>query len=211
MPRYNFLVVDDHRLVCEGIAKLIGGLGYKNNKVFTAISSRQALEVIGGNHIDVALIDARIPDLSGIALAELIHKEHRHIKVIGMTSFDEEDTVADMLRAGVKGILLKRNTDTNEVHHCIEQVLSGGKYFTPEIQSKLSDNGYDLLKGRIRFTRRESEVLTLICKGQSTKQIAASLQLKSSTIEDYRKEMLSKTESKNTAELITFAIRNGHL
>jgi DNA-binding NarL/FixJ family response regulator len=128
-----------------------------------------------------------------------------------MTSFDEDDTVIEMLRAGLHGILLKRNTTGPEIEQCLSDVLAGKNYYTPEIKFRLAQNGYDLLKPGVRFSKRESEILNLICQGQSTKQIAERLQLKDTTVEDYRKEMLKKANAQNTAELVAFALRNGLL
>ncbi len=206
----NILVVDDHKMVCEAMAALIEKSGI-TNIVRTAINAHQALEIIKTKCVHVALIDARMPGISGIALSAIILKEHTHVKIIGMTSFDEDDTVVEMLQIGVHGILLKRNTSGAEINRCLQEVYAGRKFFSCEILAKLSQNEYNLRKAHFRFTRRESEILKLIAEGQSTKQVAAILQLKDSTVEDYRKEMLCKTGAKNTAELIAITLRNGLL
>lgn len=206
----RFLVVDDHEMVCTAIAALVEK-SMSVPRVFTALNAHEALAIIKNNHIQAALIDARMPGISGLALAATILKEHPTTKVIGMTSFDEDDTVIEMLRTGMHGILLKRNTAGPEISQCLTEVLAGRNYYTPEVQARLAKNGYDLLKPRVRFSKRESEILHLICEGQSTKQIAERLHLKDTTIEDYRKEMLRKVNAQNTAELVAFALRNGLL
>jgi len=206
----NVLVVDDHKMVCEAIAALVEKSGLAG-KVFSSVTTQYALEIIKNNHIHIAIIDARMPGVSGIELASILVKKYPLIKVIGMTSYDEDDTVVEMLQVGVHGILLKRNTGSEEIRYCLQEVIAGKNYFTPEVQTKLSQNEYDLRKVGPRFTRRETEIIKLITRGLSTKQIAATLQLKDSTIEEYRKMMLSKTGTKNTAELITFTLRNGLL
>jgi len=207
---HNVLVVDDHKMVCEAISALVEKSGLAN-KVFSSVTAQHALEIIKKKRIHAALIDARMPGISGIALASIILKEHAPIKVIGMTSFDEDDTVAEMLQIGMNGILLKRNTDGKEIRLCLQEVLSGRNYFTPDIQTKLSRNGYDLRKIAVRFTKRETEIIKLLTQGLSSKQVAETLQLKDNTVDEYRKLMLSKTGAKNTAELITFTLRNGLL
>lgn len=206
----RFLVVDDHKMVCTAIAALVEK-SMSVARVFTALNAQEALALIKNNHIHAALIDARMPGISGLALAVTILKEHPTTKVIGMTSFDEDETVIEMLRTGMHGILLKRNTAGPEISQCLTEVLAGRNYYTPEVQARLAKNGYDLLKPRLRFNKRESEILHLICEGQSTKQIAERLHLKDTTIEDYRKEMLRKVNAQNTAELVAFALRNGLL
>lgn len=206
----RFLVVDDHEMVCTAIAALVEK-SMSVPRVFTALNAQEALAIIKNNHIHATLIDARMPGISGLALAATILKEHPTTKVIGMTSFDEDETVIEMLRTGMHGILLKRNTAGPEISQCLTEVLAGRNYYTPEVQARLAKNGYDLLKPRLRFNKRESEILHLICEGQSTKQIAERLHLKDTTIEDYRKEMLRKVNAQNTAELVAFALRNGLL
>jgi DNA-binding NarL/FixJ family response regulator len=180
-------------------------------KTYTAYDAAKALEIVTQHRIHVAFIDARMPQVSGISLAKTILKEHTSIKVIGMTSYDEDDTIIEMLGSGLHGILLKRNTDRSEIDHCLQEVLGGRIYYTPEVQLRLGQHGYDLLKVTARFSKRETEILQLICQGQSSKQIAVSLQLQETTVEDYRKVMLQKSGTKNTAELVSFAHRNGLL
>jgi DNA-binding NarL/FixJ family response regulator len=180
-------------------------------QIFTAYNELEALEIISKHRIHAAFVDARMPKVSGIELTQTILKEHSSVRVIGMTSFDEDETVIEMLRSGMHGILLKRNTDRSEIDLCLREVLNGRIYFTQEVQSRITHNGYDLLKTPIHFSKREIEVLQLICKGQSSKQIAASLRLQETTVEDYRKDMLKKSGNKNTAELVNFAHRNGLL
>lgn len=208
--RHAILVVDDHTMVCEAMAVLVEK-SEQINTVYTAFDAAQAMEVIRQHRVHAALIDARIPDVNGIALMTKLQKEYPSIKLIGMTSYDDDDTVIEVLRTGVQGFLLKRNASRHEVNHCLREVLAGNTYYTPDVQKRLSGNGFDLLKSPVRFSAREWEVLRLICKGYATKQIADNLQLSAATVEDYRKSLLKKTSTKNTAELVSYAHRNGLL
>jgi len=206
----RILVVDDHISVSEGLAALIQQ-HEPAAKLFIANGAAEALETIKSHRMDAALVDARIPGMSGIELMLLLKKEYPNIKLIGMTSFDEDDTVVELLRTGVPGILLKRSMRGTEIKHCLQEVLAGRSYYTPEVQARLLKNGYNLVKPAAKFSKRELDVLHLIVKGLSTKQVAETLQLSETTVESYRKEMLKKTGCKNTAELIAFALRNGLL
>ncbi len=205
---HHVLVVDDHKAVCQGLAALISNLEIIS-KIYTAFNAKEAIAIVNAHKIDVALIDARMPQTSGVSLAERILNEYPSTKIIGITSFDEDETIIEMLQTGMHGILLKRNTDRSEINHCLLEVFAGRKYYTPEIQIRLSNNDYNLTKSIKKFTYREQEVLQLICAGEPSKGIAEKLQLKDSTIEGYRKEMLKKTATKNTAELVSYALRNG--
>lgn len=205
---YNILVVDDHKAVCQGLAALTGSLGIIR-KTYSAFNCTEALQIIKDNKVDISLVDARMPQPCGIALTEKLLHEYRSVKVIGMTSFDEDETIIEMLQTGMHAILLKRNTDRNEINYCLQEVLEGRKYYTPEIQLRLNLNEYRLTKSIKKFTRREQDVMQLICFGEPSKRIAQKLKLKESTIESYRKEMLHKTATKNTAQLVSYALRNG--
>jgi DNA-binding NarL/FixJ family response regulator len=206
----RFLVVDDHISVSEGLAALIQQ-HQPAAKLFIANSAAEALETIKSNRIDAVLIDARMPGMSGIELMLLLKREYPTIKLIGMTSFDEDTTVVELLRAGVPGILLKRSTNGQEIKDCLHAVLAGEIYFSAEVKEKLTQNGYNLIKPTLRFTKREQDLLTLMCEGQSTKQIAEKLSLQPSTVEEYRKALLKKTGTKNTTELVALVLRNGFL
>lgn len=204
------LVVDDHKMVCEAIVALVEKSGLVD-KVHLAFSGEQALEILKLKRIRVALIDARMPGISGLDLFKIISIEYNSMSVIGMTSF-EDDTVMDMLRAPIQGILLKSNTNGAEIALCLSEILSGRTYFTPEVQAKINSGQYNLLqRSRTILTKREQEILVYISQGNSAKEIAEKLGLKVTTVEDYRKAMLRKTKTTNVAELMAFSHRNGLL
>jgi DNA-binding NarL/FixJ family response regulator len=206
----RILVVDDHISTCEGLAALI--LQHEPTaKLFIAHHAQAALEIIHQHRIDAALIDARMPSMSGLELMLLLKQDYPSLKLIGMTSFDEDETIAALLRTGATGILLKRSMSGKEIIYCLQEVLAGRTYYTPEVQTRLAHHGYTFIKSAIRLSKRYQEMLRLLCEGLSTKQVADRLQLSESTIEAYRKEMLRKSNCKNTAELIAFALRNGLL
>lgn len=204
------LVVDDHLFVREAFGLLLKSTGL-TKKIYSAATTSEAKEITKVNHIDIAFIDARLNESSGIILAATLMKQDPKLKVVGITSFDEDETITEMLQAGVNGILLKRNTDFREITHCLHQLMAGNNYFNQDITSRLARNDFNSRNSRLQFTKRELEVLALLTKGQSTKQIASTLELKENTIEDYRKEMIRKAGVKNTTELIALALRNGIL
>lgn len=201
------LVVDDYKAVCEGLAALVEK-SELFDKVYVAFTGEQALEILKTKWVHLAMIDARMPGLSGIELIKLKHKMYPSLKVVAMTSFDEEDTLKEIWSAKVNGILLKRSTDANEIKECLRVVFGGERYYSPEITELVK--GFSLgEEPKPLLTVREKEILHLICGGKSTKEIAAHYKLSVSTVEDYRKEMLRKTKAKNTPELVDYAHRNG--
>jgi len=201
------LVVDDHKSVCEGIAALVERTGLIE-KVFTAFTGESALEIFKTQWIHIAIIDARMRGMSGIELIKNVHKLFPKIKVIAITSYEEKDTLKEIWSAQVNGILLKRSTDAQEIKSAIQEVLNGQAYLSPEV-SALIDKSDFLANAKTKLSLREHEILLGICGGRSTKEIASDQKLSVNTIEDYRKEMLHKTKTKNSAELVAYAHRNG--
>ena len=205
------VVADDSKMFCESFAALLEKLPNIHH-VYKAYDGQETLDLFRKYHIDVAILDVRMPVMDGLEAAEVILKDYPATKIIGMTSFDEETTLLDLLHVGVHGILLKRSANMAEVSLAIAEVINGRNYFNAEIR-ELIDRNINRLKetSRSKFTPRELEVLYLTCRGLAAKEIAEALTLNTATIEDYRKEMLRKTKTKNVAELVTFAHRNGLL
>jgi DNA-binding NarL/FixJ family response regulator len=200
------LVADDHKSVCEGLAALVEKTGLFE-KVYTAFTGEHALELFKTKWIHVALVDARMPGMGGIELIKLKHQLFPSMKVICITSFDEEDTLKEIWASHVNGILLKRSTDAGEIRECLQQVIAEGQFFSPEIRG-LIDN-FRSEEAKPLLTVREKEILHRICIGQSSKEIALHFNLSVTTVEDYRKSMLRKAKVKNTPELVDYAHRNG--
>ena len=112
-----------------------------------------------------------------------------------------------MIHAGVKGFLLK-DTDINEVKNAIQTVGEGGNYFSPDILYNIIRNISVVKNKTSELTERESEVLFYICKGLSNAEIAEVLNINKRTIDKHRENLLSKTQSKNTASLIMYDLKN---
>ncbi|MFN5171163.1 MAG: response regulator [Cyclobacteriaceae bacterium] len=204
---WQVLVVDDHRMVCELMAATLENWA-PVKRVFCALSPKDALLLARQHRLDVALIDARMPGTSGIEFMKQLKAKYPHVKCVGMTSFEEDETLAEMLQTGVHGLLLKRGTSRQEIRHCVQEVMEGRSYFSSQVSQKITAST-SLLQPPPHLTKREFQILQLICQGHSTKQIADLVQLKEMTVDDYRKKMLLKTHTKNAAELVAFAHRNG--
>ena len=207
--KMHVVVADDSKMFCESLAALLEKLPGIHH-VYKAYDGKETLDLFSKYHIDVALLDVRMPVMDGLEAAEVILKDYPSTKIIGMTSFDEETTLLDLLHVGVHGILLKRSANMAEVSLAIAEVMAGRNYFNAEIR-ELIDRNINRLSGssRSKFTPRELEVLYLTCEGIAAKGIAVKLDIGTATVEDYRKEMLRKTNTKNVAELVAFAHRNG--
>lgn len=209
--KLSVVVADDSKMFCESLAALLEKIP-NVQRVFIAYDGKQALEIVRQHQIDLALLDVRMPVMDGLQAAEIILKDHAPTCVIGMTSFDEEATLIDLLRAGVHGILLKRSANRAELTTAINEVMNGRNYYHEEIRHVIDKNIHRLnVSSRTQFTTRELEILRFTCSGKVAKEIAVALDVSTGSVENYRKELLRKTNTKNVAELVTFAHRNGLL
>jgi DNA-binding NarL/FixJ family response regulator len=209
--KIDVVVADDSKMFCESLAALLEKVPAVG-RVYVAYNGKEAIEVVRKYAVHVALLDVRMPVMDGLQAAEHILKEHALTHVIGMTSFDEEATLLDLLRVGVHGILLKRSANLTELSAAISEVTRGGKYFNEEIRHIVDQNIHRLkVSSRTRLSHRELDILRLTCSGKVAKEIAVALDLSTGSVENYRKELLRKTNTKNVAELVNFAHRNGLL
>ncbi len=207
--KVNVLVADDHKLLCQALQQLLITMPFINH-VYIAYDGRQALDQVQTNHIDLALLDVRMPVMDGLQAAEYILKNYTKTKVIAMTFHAADATIVEILRIGVHGILLKQTCDFSSLEMAISQVMSGLNYFCASTEKVLSQNLKQLQEPlRTRFTPRQLDVLRLTCDGKTAKEIAMSLNITKGSTENYRKELLHKTKTSNVAELVSFAIRNG--
>ncbi len=209
--KLGIVVADDSKMFCESLAALLEKIPNVHS-VYMAYDGKQALEIVRKHQIDLALLDVRMPIMDGLQAAAIILKEHAPTLVIGMTSFDEEATLLDLLRAGVHGILLKRSANRAELTSAINEVMNGRNYYNEEIRHVVDKNIHRLnVSSSTNFTTRELEIMRFTCTGKVVKEIAVALNLSTGSVETYRKDLLRKTNTKNVAELVTFAHRNGLL
>lgn len=203
------LVADDHLFMRESLRAMLE----KNpavKKIFEVENGRQAIEILANNPIDIALTDVRMPVVDGFEVIEYIHKHKLATRIIALTAFDEEAMIFNLMRVGVHGILFKKTTHQQEIYTAINTVMEGKHYYHEKVNIVLHSKPDGVQHPpRIKLSAREFEVIVLLCQGLSTKDIAEKLFLSEHTIEGYRKEIIKKTNTKNTNELIHYALMNG--
>jgi len=206
----NIVIADDHKLFRSGLVELL-----KKHHNFAIVGEfedgEQLLHFTSKNkNIDVILLDINMPNCDGFHVLEELYKKNSQLKPIIISMYDEGNYIAKSVKLGAYGYLLK-NADEDEVVKAITKAASNIKYFSPKISEKMinfmATNQVSLKK----ISNKESEVLSLISKGLTTKQIATKLFLSSRTIETHRANLLRKLEVKNTAALIQKAIEHNLL
>lgn len=153
-----------------------------------------------------------MPEMDGIETTKKLVEMCPDIKIVALSMFGEEEYLQSMLDAGAKGFLLK-NINPDELEKCIKQVMKGNNYFSDELLTVLtkmfvSGGNKKDNKPDVKLTKREKEVLELICKGYTNSEIAEKLFLSQRTIDGHRANLLSKVGAKNTVSLVTYAIKN---
>lgn len=204
----RIILVDDHTLFRNGLKTLLN-INPKYTVIAEASNGREFLDCPEINSADVILLDIDMPEMNGIVAAERALAIYPELKIITLSMFGEEDYYFSMVSIGVKGFLLK-NSDIDEVQGAIDTVNDGGSYFSQELLYNLVSN---LRNTPIRNTdeelsEREREVLLMICKGLSNQEIGDLLFISKRTVDKHRANILAKTNCKNTANLVVYAIKN---
>jgi len=206
----KIIIVDDHTLFRNGLHILINNL--KNYKVVEeSANGKEFIDLLDkGTEVDLVLLDINMPVMDGIEAAKIALSKRPDLKIITLSMYGEEDYYYKMVDAGVKGFLLK-NSDMNEVKTALETVYDGGNYFSSELLQNLVTNlrtNKEKKKPENELSEREIEVLILICQGFNNQEIADQLFISKRTVDKHRANILEKSQCKNTAQLVMYAIKN---
>lgn len=197
----NLIIADDHDLFRFGLSELLKK--YSDINVVKTVSDGQelikSLESI--KNIDVILLDITMPNMDGFEVLKRLSSTESTIKPIIISMHNEGNYIAKCAKEGAYGYLIK-NADAEELLLSIRTVANGKKYFGPEISEKMVNFMSENRLSANQLSNKENEVLQLISKGMTTKEIAAKLFVSSRTIETHRANILKKLEVKNTAALI---------
>ncbi|HTL91647.1 MAG TPA: response regulator transcription factor [Steroidobacteraceae bacterium] len=202
----RLVLADDHVLVRQGLRKLLEGAGFV--VAGEAADGREAVRLVRLENPDVAVIDIGMPLFNGLnAALELAHS-HPHVRLIVLTQHDEPQYVAEALRCGVKGYVLK-NQAARDLVRAIEGVSRGEVYLSPGVASAVAEAYVSQEHTVNGLSVRERQVLQLIAEGNSTKDIAAQLGISAKTVESHRSKLMRKLDIHDTAGLVRYAIRRG--
>jgi two-component system invasion response regulator UvrY len=205
----NVMLVDDHDLVRKGIRRLLDDAsGIK--VVAEAHDGEQAIRQVRQKKPDVILMDVSMPGIGGLEATRKITRSTPDIKIIAVTIHDDDPFPARLLEAGAVGYITK-GCDVEEIVSAIQSVHLGNQYITPSVAHKLAlsfvNNGNKSVIEEL--TQRETQVMLLIVKGESNKEISAKLCLSPKTTSTYRYRLFEKLGVENDVELTRFAIRHG--
>lgn len=207
-------LADDHDLFREGIKALLQDQNDINVmlEANNGASLLQKLET-AVEKPDLVLLDIRMPVMDGYETATVILEKYPDIKIVVLTMHEHERHIIKMIELGVNGYLMK-NANTEDVIKSIRYVMENDYYFDNKITHimrkmlmyKSKSNNYGTPD--VELTEREKEVLTLICKEYTAKEIGEKLFISHRTVEGHRKKLLYKLDVKNIAGLVVFALKN---
>ncbi|HXE98256.1 MAG TPA: response regulator transcription factor [Dongiaceae bacterium] len=202
MGRYLIVLADDHALFRQGVKKIIDGVA----DLEVAGEAGDGLELLAFLRTAVpqlVILDVSMPRLRGIEAVREVKKLYPAVKVLVLTMYREYLHLA--LSAGADGYLLKEDAD-RELFSAIDKIRQGKSYISPRLRGELAEDGEPVPEP---LSARETEVLNLIARGNSNREIATDLSISVRTVEAHRATILGKLNLRNTADLVRYAIEKG--
>jgi DNA-binding NarL/FixJ family response regulator len=201
-------IIDDHALFREGL-KLILEQIEEFDVIYDTSSGISFLEFLQHTTPDVVLMDIKMPEIDGIETTKKAIEILPNLKVIALTMFSDITNYTQMINVGAKGFLLKK-ANKFELQQAITNVFEGSNYFSQDIMKQLAFQSVSNSQTNDNITNREMDILQLICKGHTTQEISDKLFISAKTVETHRTNIFRKTNVKNIAGLIVWAIKNNY-
>lgn len=201
MGRIRILIADDHAVLRSGLRMLIGSQR-DLEVVGEASDGDEAIQLAGDLKPRVVVMDAAMPNTNGLAATRTIAERWPSIAVLMLSMHSEQTLVRQAMAAGAKGYVLKNAMDL-DLAAAVKRVAAGETVVDPAVDVAPAPGEKN------RLTPREMEVLQLICKGLSNKEIAAQLKLSANTVAVHRASIMNTFGVHKTAELVMYALQNG--
>ena len=202
MKKHQILLIDDHKILLEGTQRLLSGLeGYEVTA--TASSGKQAIELLKSQDFDIMVTDYQLPDYSGLDIIKVAHAVNTDMKIIVLSMHDDPSVVKELLKANIDSFILK-NDAPSSLMQALDKVTAGKKFFSDDI-SEILVRQINEPSEKNELSPREMEILKLVVRDFSTKQIAEVLFISEKTVETHRKNILRKTDCSSLVSLVNYA------
>src|SRR4051794_28816095 len=210
----KILLADSQKILRAGIISFL-----KNDPEIEVVgdagSSKEIIEKLSTLEVDIVVLDNNITELNGIETTRYIKENYSHIKILALSIFDQEENLISMFEAGASGYILKKSGKEDLVN-AIKKIAEGNLYICSEMAlgmlQRIKENREVLFRVENKklpeLSKRELEILQLIGEGYTNNEIADKTFTSRRTVETHRKNLIEKTESKNTATVIKYAIFN---
>lgn len=206
----KIVLADDHPFLMEGIISVLKDIPGIEIAA-TAQNGFDLMNLVEKHRPGIVLLDLNMPGYDGLQCIKKIKTAYAKIKVLVLTNYSQPELIEEVMRMEADGYLIK-NSSSSELKNAIAEILKGNTYFPLSKQKALPDDSYffDEFLKKYQLTKREVEIIQMVCKEMSTKQIANNLFLSELTINTHRRNIFKKLDIKNVAGLINFA-RQNHL
>jgi DNA-binding NarL/FixJ family response regulator len=204
MP-YKLILADDHQFLLQGVASVLTEMD-EIEIVDTALNGFDLMTKVGEHRPDLVVLDLNMPGYDGLECLQRIRGGFPATKVLILTNYNQPQLLEEVKKNGGRGYLVKSSSAT-ELRNAIRAVLSGETHFPGSDVKEVPEDSYffdDFLK-KYKLTRREVDVIRMIAREMSTKEIAAACYLSELTISTHRKNIFRKLDLKNVASLVNFA------
>lgn len=214
----KILIADDQQLIRESL-KIILSTDQDFDVLDLVENGKKVLESIEKEKPDIVLMDVRMPEMDGVECTKIIKEKYPDVKVIILTTFDDDEYIFHAIKNGASGYLLK-GCSFEELSKAIHEVLMGGAMFNPSVASKITHffskmaNSEEIIpidKNRdIEFSENEWKIIEQVSKGYSNKEIALSLQFSEGTIRNYLSVILEKLSLRDRTQLAIWYLKKGN-
>ena len=202
LEQINIMIVDDHPVVRQGLRAMLSSEPDIRVQGMAA-SAREAISLIEREQPDVVLMDLRMPEMEGIEAIKRLRRISPNIKILVLTNYGSDEYIVRATQAGAMGYLLK-NTPQEEIVNAVRVVNSGERYVPKDIAKRLFE-----AIGREELSPRELEVLVLVARGCTNKDVAQKLFISDKTVRNHVTSCLLKLQAKDRTEAVTRAIQRG--
>lgn len=206
MRQYNLILADDHRIVLDGLCDIIDAEP-ELHVAGRAENGRMILSLLEARHSDLVLMDLNMPGKDGLEMLSDIKARFPTIKILVLSMYNSPEIVRRALSLGADGYLFKDH-GRDELLFAIREVLAGRLFVSKQIKSQpdeKSDRFYDDFQAKITLTERELEILRLIARSYTNKEIGDKLFISEFTVATHRRNLKRKLQAETTADLIRFA------
>jgi DNA-binding NarL/FixJ family response regulator len=200
----RIVLADNHTILRDGLQAILAN-DNEIKIVGEAPNGKVLVDILETTPVDLVILDVNMPVMNGLEATRHIVQYHNNIRVLVLTTLENSSNMQLMIGAGAKGYILK-SAGKNDLIYAIKQVAKDRIYISPEMIMK-----QEITDEKVKFTKRELQVLELIADGLTNKEIAEKIFLSKRTVETHRMNLIDKTNSKNTSVLIKYAISNGIL
>ncbi|TYP98699.1 LuxR family two component transcriptional regulator [Tenacibaculum adriaticum] len=202
-------MAEDHQMLIDGI-KSFFEYDDEINIIGTVNNGEELVKLVSLKQPKLVITDIRMPKMDGIEATKIIKQKHPEIKVLAMTMFDQPNAIKQMLDAGATGYILK-NSGVKMLSKAIISVANGETFFDPNVafnfmNSYVDENVTVGKSEKVVLSNREKEILQLIAKGKTSKQISEELFIAKTTVDTHRKNMIRKLNLNGVNELMKYAI-----